>query len=271
MNLCWETLAMQLSQRTRILRTTSLLVSVCRSSQYWIRNILDNTDICCKGTATIAQFGIFILAGVVWGSVFTTPLSLFSAHPVSFFPPTSSFTTYLLHLTNIYFTKQLLNSAGLLLVTEAILILQPTHTQPQKILGTYIHATLIDLGILSLVAGLVVIEYNKISHKGTHFESPHAILGLTTYILMVIQAVVGVTAFFTPKVYGSISAAKSVYKYHRMSGYLILVMSFATVAAATQTTFNKQTLHIQMWAVVVASLITLVGVVPRIKKSKFGL
>lgn len=52
---------------------------------------------------------------------------------------------------------------------------------------------------------------------------------------------------------------------------MILILSFATVAAATQTAFNETTLHIQLWAVIVAAVITLVGVLPRIKKQKLGL
>ena len=56
--------------------------------------------------------------------------------------------------------------------------------------------------LLAALAGLVVIEYNKISHGGTHFVSPHAILGLVTYILVFIQAVVGITQYFVPALYG---------------------------------------------------------------------
>lgn len=81
----------------------------------------------------------------------------------------------------------------------------------------------------------------------------------------------GITQFYFPMVYGSVDRAKSVYKYHRMSGYVVLVLSFCTVAAATQTGFNKMTLHIQLWAVIVASVIVLVGLLPRIRKGKFGL
>ena len=55
-----------------------------------------------------------------------------------------------------------------------------------------------------------------------------------------------------------------------MSGYMILVLSLATICAATQTGFNKNALHIQLWAVITASVITLVGVVPRIKLQKLG-
>ncbi|KAI4208519.1 MAG: hypothetical protein LQ346_000029 [Caloplaca aetnensis] len=198
------------------------------------------------GTAVIAQIGIWILAATIWASVFVQPLILFSAHP-------------------------LLNSAGILLTTQAILLLQPTHTPKQKKQGTNVHAVLNLTSILTLLAGLVIIEYNKIAHSGAHFQSPHAILGLTTYILFFLQAIVGIAQYYTPGVFGGVDNAKSVYKYHRMSGYVILIMSFVTVAAATQTSFNKATLHIQLWAVVVASVITLAGVLPRIKKQKLGM
>ncbi|KAL8683639.1 MAG: hypothetical protein Q9186_000412 [Xanthomendoza sp. 1 TL-2023] len=198
------------------------------------------------GTAVIAQVGIWILAATIWASVFVQPLILFSAHP-------------------------LLNSAGILLTTQAILLLQPTHTPKQKKQGTNIHAALNLTSILTLIAGLVVIEYNKIAHAGAHFESPHAILGLITYILFFLQAIIGIAQYYTPGLFGSTEKAKSIYKYHRMSGYVLLVLSLVTVAAATQTGFNKNILHIQLWAVVVASVIALVGVLPRIKKQKLGL
>ena len=101
--------------------------------------------------------------------------------------------------------------------------------------------------------------------------SPHAILGLVTYILFGIQAVVGITQFYTPvTVWGSVERAKSVYKYHRWSGYVILVMGLATVCAATQTDYNKGVLHVRLWAVLVASVITLVGVLPRVRRAKMG-
>jgi len=117
----------------------------------------------------------------------------------------------------------------------------------------------------------VIVEYNKISGDHDHFVSPHAIMGLITYILFVIQALVGITQYYVPGLYGSVANAKAIYKYHRMSGYLLLVMAFATVAAATQTDYNKSTLHIQLWAVIVAAVITLIGVLPRVKKQKMGL
>lgn len=81
----------------------------------------------------------------------------------------------------------------------------------------------------------------------------------------------GFTAYFFPKVYGSVDNAKSLYKWHRLSGYIILVLMLATVAAATQTDYNKGILDIKLWAVLISAVLVLVGVLPRIKKQKLGL
>jgi hypothetical protein len=178
--------------------------------------------------------------------VFTHPLILFSAHP-------------------------LLNSAAILVLTQSILILQPTHTATQKRQGTIAHFTANNLALDLLIAGLVVIEYNKFSHGGVHFDSPHAILGLITYIVLAIQAFVGFTQYFVPQLYGSVSKAKSLYKWHRISGYIVLTLLLATATAATQTDYNKNVLHIKIWAVIMTALLVLIGVLPRIKKQKLGL
>ncbi|KAK5138013.1 hypothetical protein LTR08_005810 [Meristemomyces frigidus] len=197
------------------------------------------------GTAVVAQAGAWILAAIVWGSVFSNDLILFSAHP-------------------------LLNSAAVLFFIQSILILQPTHTPKQKKQGTYVHTALNDVAALSAIAGLVIIEYNKISHKGAHFQSPHAVLGLITYLLVASQAVVGITQFFLPGLYGGVDNAKALYKYHRVAGYITLLVMLATVCAATQTTYNVDVMGMQLWAVVVAAVLVVLGVGARIKPSKFG-
>ncbi|KAM3080125.1 hypothetical protein ACMFMF_003535 [Clarireedia jacksonii] len=198
------------------------------------------------GTAPFAQVGAVLLVAHIWASILLSPIMLFSAHP-------------------------LLNSAGVLVLLQSALILQPTHTAAQKRNGTLVHASLNSVAASVFIAGLVVIEVNKFAHNGTHFESGHAILGLITYILLLIQSVVGVTQYFTPSLYGSVANAKSIYKYHRAFGYVIFVLMLATVSAATWTTFNVNVLKIKGWAVIVSSVLILLGVVPRIKKQKFGL
>ncbi|EOA84614.1 hypothetical protein ACJQWK_06588 [Exserohilum turcicum] len=198
------------------------------------------------GTAPIGQAGIWILAAIVWGAIFSNKLIFFSGHP-------------------------LLNSAGFLLAIQAALILQPTHTPEQKRAGTLAHFLFHAVGVSALTAGLVIIEINKAGPGHEHFASAHARLGLAFYVLVYIQSLVGFTQYYVPQLYGSTEKAKAIYKYHRIAGYLIAVVGLATISAATWTTYNIYVAHIQHWGVVVASVLVLVGVVPRIRLSKLGL
>ncbi|KAI9772191.1 MAG: hypothetical protein M1839_002509 [Geoglossum umbratile] len=198
------------------------------------------------GTAILAQAGVWALAAVIWTGIFTHDLIFFSAHP-------------------------LLNSAGILLLTQSILILQPTHTPDQKRLGTAIHFTTNAFSAVSLYAGLAVILYAKILHHGAHLESPHAILGAICYIFLFLQSLVGFTQYYTPRLYGGVNNAKKVYKYHRMSGYTVLVLLLVTVMAATRTDYIHNVIRIKLWAVTIPVVLVLIGVLPRIKKQKLGI
>ena len=162
-------------------------------------------------------------------------------------------------------------SAGLLLVVQGVLILQPTHTTKQKEVGTVFHSVLNGGGVLALVAGLIVIEYNKFNGGADHFTSVHGKLGLITSIFFILQAAVGITQYYTPQLYGGVDNAKAVWKYHRASGYVVLPLSLVTVCAATQVHFNIETLHIQLWSVIVTSVLIVVGIGARIHLNKLGL
>ena len=120
---------------------------------------------------------------------------------------------------------QLLNAAGILLVVQGILILQPTSTASQKVATTYYHAGINSLGMLALLGGLAVIEYNKIKANNPHFHSLHAYFGVIAYSWLVFQALVGTIAFFLPALLGGERNAKAMYKWHRLSGYVLLVVS----------------------------------------------
>lgn len=122
----------------------------------------------------------------------------------------------------------------------------------------------------AFLAAFIVIEVNKGDHR--RLVSPHGIMGLITYIAILGQALVGVTQYFFPRqILGSIDAGKRIYKYHRWFGYGLMILELATVAAATQTTYNLTALHIQLWAVLVAAVLVITGVGARIRKHKLGL
>lgn len=215
-----------------------------------------------SGTGVMVQAGVWVIAAIVWGAVFSNDLILFSAHPVSLLTrPNTAYPTNIL---------QLLNSAALLFLIQALLILQPTHTAKQKKQGTFVHSALNSVALTAAIAGLIVIEYNKFAHNGAHFDSAHGRLGLITYILVALQALVGVTQFYTPSIYGGVENAKALYKYHRVGGYVTVLIMLATVASATYTDFNKNVLGIQLWAVVVAAVVLVIGLGARIRLAKFG-
>jgi hypothetical protein len=165
---------------------------------------------------------------------------------------------------------QLLNSTGILLITQSILVLQPTSTPIQKRRGTAFHFIFNTGSLSALLSGLVIIEMNKFDHDGEHFRSTHAVLGLITYLFLLAQGVVGFTQYYTPMVYGSVDKAKSIWKYHRMSGYVTITLGLLTVVAAMTTGYNENVLHIPMWLVVGCAMLVGVGIVPRISLKKFG-
>lgn len=182
---------------------------------------------------------------VIWVGVLTKPIILFSGHPLA-------------------------QSLAILTLVQSILVLQPTHTPGQKRAGQWIHASLNLSAFLFLIAGVVIIEYNKFSNGLPHFHSIHAYFGVITSIILLLQYLVGFTMWATPKLYGGEDNAKSIWKYHRYSGYLILILLLVTVCTGTTTDFNKSFLKIKLWATTLLSVLIVVGIFPRIQKHKFG-
>lgn len=89
---------------------------------------------------------------------------------------------------------------------------------------------------------------------------------------MVLQGLGGVVQYLLPvPILGSVDAGKLFYKYHRWTGYVLLLLEVSTVVAATQTGYNLDVLRIPAWAVVIAIIVTLAGVGARIRKHKLGL
>ncbi|PHH71374.1 hypothetical protein CDD80_5315 [Ophiocordyceps camponoti-rufipedis] len=198
------------------------------------------------GTASLAQLGAVLGLILVWASVFNKPLIIFSAHP-------------------------LLQSLAVFTLIQSVLSLQPTHTAEQKRLGQRVHASLNLVALLLLIAGVTIIEYNKLSSHGPHFHSVHGYLGVIVSIVIIVQYLVGFTMWAVPALYGGEVRARSVWKYHRYSGYAVLLLLLVTVCSATETDYNRNVLHMKLWAVVMASILVVVGVFPRIQKYKLGL
>lgn len=72
-----------------------------------------------------------------------------------------------------------------------------------------------------------------------------------------------------PGLYGGKANALAIWKYHRISGYVVLVLLLTTVSSATKTEYVENVLKIQLWAPVLMSVLIVVGIFPRIQKQKF--
>ncbi|KAI1761696.1 hypothetical protein GGR53DRAFT_459654 [Hypoxylon sp. FL1150] len=199
------------------------------------------------GTGIIAEAAGILLVVSVWVAVFLNgPLILFSVHPLA-------------------------QSFGLLVLIQSILVLQPTHTGQQKAVGQKVHAGLNFLAFAIFAVGVISIEVNKFISNGAHFHSVHGYLGVVASFWLLAQYIIGFTMFGVPALYGGEANAKKIWKYHRLSGYALLLFLAATVISATQTDYNVNVLKLKLWAMIVIFVLLIIGVYPRIKKQKLGL
>ncbi len=90
-------------------------------------------------------------------------------------------------------------------------------------------------------------------------------------MLLLGQNAFGVLMWAVPAVFGGVDKAKALWKYHRWGGYVLYPLLLATVVSATDTDYNRNVLDIKLWAVLIAVVLVVVGVYPRLHKSKLGL
>ncbi|KAK4228509.1 cytochrome b ascorbate-dependent protein 3 [Podospora fimiseda] len=167
----------------------------------------------------------------------------------------------------------LLQSFATSILVAAILLLQPTslsNAQAKK-QAAKLHAFLQVLSFLLFTAGVAIIETNKHVNNMPHFHSAHAAFGVITYFILVVQYLFGFTIYVTPQVWGQGGErAKSLYKWHRYVGYLLLILVLVTVSAANWTDYVRKALHVPKFVLPLAAGLIAVGVFPRVQKNKFG-
>lgn len=189
------------------------------------------------GVGWIAQIAGIVLLGLVAIPIFEKPIALVSGHPLS-------------------------QIIGFFAIIQSILVLQPTRLPKQKIDGQKWHALIHVISFLSFVAGITVIEYNKVHNGLEHFHSPHAYIGVIACAVLVLQYLVGITMWAVPALYGGVDNAKSVWKYHRWSGYLVFLLLLASVISATRTDYVRDVLDIDTAYVCMASIMLVLASLP---------
>ncbi|EJU03005.1 hypothetical protein DACRYDRAFT_21368 [Dacryopinax primogenitus] len=122
-----------------------------------------------------------------------------------------------------------LQSIGIALLAIGIQTLQPTATPSSKASGLMRHQYF-QLTCLSLLTlGTASIVLNKFAHSAPHLISWHAVFGLIAYLWLIVQSSIGAaTVWFNGRAFGGETKAKRVWKYHRLSGYMLTLWMLTT-------------------------------------------
>ncbi|KAL5504312.1 hypothetical protein ACEPAH_8386 [Sanghuangporus vaninii] len=156
-----------------------------------------------------------------------------------------------------------------------ILLLQPTSQPKTKVRGLARHQLVIlGIGLPSIIIGTVVIFANKSIHEAPHFVTWHATFGLIAVVWMVIQMLLGgLSVWFGGRAFGGGMKAKSVWKYHRASGYLLFPLFLMTIAVGgnySDWTTSKANVGVRVLLYTLAPIFALVGLWSRVRLSKMN-
>ncbi|KAJ7184213.1 hypothetical protein C8R46DRAFT_1063301 [Mycena filopes] len=124
-----------------------------------------------------------------------------------------------------------LQSLSLLLLTYGILTLQPTSRPKTKTAGLARHQyAILFAAFPAIFAGTFAIMYNKYVHGAVHFRSWHGKIGIACMGWIFVQILLGGgSVWFGGAAFGGGVKAKSIWKYHRLSGYVLYGLLMATV------------------------------------------
>ncbi|KAI6129172.1 hypothetical protein EV401DRAFT_1853068 [Pisolithus croceorrhizus] len=149
---------------------------------------------------------VFVL--VTWGIIFANdPMSLgwFTYHPI-------------------------LQSCAIACFTYGVLTLQPTSQPVTKAAGLQRHQiAMFGIGIPCILVGTAFMIYNKSLHSAPHFTSWHGTFGIITVVCLLTQGLIGgASVWFGGAALGGGMKAKAVWKYHRLSGYIVFSLTLFT-------------------------------------------
>ncbi|KAJ7632228.1 hypothetical protein FB45DRAFT_911852 [Roridomyces roridus] len=123
-----------------------------------------------------------------------------------------------------------LQSLSLLLLTYGILTLQPTSQPKTKAAGLARHQyAILGAGFPIIFLGTLAIVLNKYVHGAVHFKSWHGKIGIASMVWIFGQVILGGgSVWFGGAAFGGGSKAKALWKYHRLSGYLLFLSLMVT-------------------------------------------
>ncbi|KAI5117961.1 hypothetical protein M0805_001622 [Coniferiporia weirii] len=168
-----------------------------------------------------------------------------------------------------------LQSLAIVCFGLGILLLQPTSQPKTKARGLTRHQVVIlGVGLPSIVIGTVLVFANKIVHQAKHFTTWHATFGLMAVVWMICQMLLGgLSVWSGGRAFGGGMKAKSVWKYHRVSGYLLFPLFLMTAALGgnySSWTASVASVGTRVVVYTLAPIVALVGILFRIRVSKMN-
>ncbi|KAJ4488406.1 hypothetical protein J3R30DRAFT_3435640 [Lentinula aciculospora] len=166
-----------------------------------------------------------------------------------------------------------LESLAILFFTYGIITLQSTSQPRTKAAGLSRHqSAILFMAFPALFIGVWAIVMNKFELDKRHFRSWHSVLGIIATGWIVIQiSIGGASVWFGGKAFGGGMKAKAVWKYHRLSGYILYPLLLVTVSlggALSHWGEKNVPLPIRLITYVFAPLACLVAILSRMRVSK---
>ncbi|KAF9452841.1 hypothetical protein P691DRAFT_793915 [Macrolepiota fuliginosa MF-IS2] len=123
-----------------------------------------------------------------------------------------------------------LQTLALTCFTYGVLTLQPTSQPKSKAAGFRRHQTaILYIGVPTITLGTLAVWYNKWLRDAAHFKTWHGTFGLICMLWLLAQIFVGAGSVWNGgALFGGGMKAKALWKYHRMSGYILFPLMLFT-------------------------------------------
>ncbi|KAM5539033.1 hypothetical protein V8D89_007256 [Ganoderma adspersum] len=187
--------------------------------------------------------------------------------------------TWAIVLTNkptslgLFFFHPILQSLSIGMFTYGILTLQPTSQAKTKAAGLTRHQlAMMALGVPAISLGTLAIVRRKALHESPHFTTWHGTLGIVAVAWLVMQVVAGGgSVWFGGSLFGGNPKAKLVWKYHRLSGYLLFPL-FLLVAhlggAWSSWSTGSSSYIVRLLAFTISPIVLFGAILVRLRTSK---
>jgi len=172
-----------------------------------------------------------------------------------------------------FFWHPILQSLSIMFFTFGITTLQPTALPSTKAAGLALHQrAMFYLGFPAILLGVSAMWLNKYIHAAPHATTWHGVFGYVTISWMVIQVLIGgCSVWFDGRLLGGNPRAKMVWKYHRLSGYLLFPLLLMTVhlGGGWSDWVTMNSLYaLRFLAYTIGPIVLFVGLFARIRPSK---